>query len=52
MPSPPDDRDYTVETVALAAAPIPEEYVMQGMTVLNQGSVGSCVAHACATAMG
>ena len=32
---------------------IPEEYVIQEkMKVLNQGSVGSCVAHACATALG
>ena len=52
LPSPPDDRDYTIDTVALAAAPLPEEYLCDGMKVLDQGSVGSCVAHACATAMG
>lgn len=52
MPSPPDDRDYTVETVALAAPPLPETYLCDSMKVLNQGSVGSCVAHACATALG
>ena len=52
MPSPPDSRDYTVETVALASAPLPKTYICDKMKVLNQGSVGSCVAHACATAMG
>lgn len=52
MPSPPDSRDYTREKVAMAAQAIPETYLMTGMKVLNQGSVGSCVAHACATAMG
>lgn len=50
--SPDDDRDYTVKTVALAAIPLPEEYRIDGMKVLNQGSIGSCVAHACATSMG
>ena len=52
IPSPPDERDYTAETVALAEAPRPETYIQTGMTVLNQGSIGSCVAHACATALG
>ena len=52
QPSPPDERDYTVETVCLAEAPLPETYLSTGMKVLNQGAVGSCVAHACATAMG
>ena len=52
MPSPPDSRDYTRESVCLASQPIPETYLSTGMKVLNQGSVGSCVAHACATALG
>ena len=52
LPSPHDERDYTVSTVCLAEAPIPEEYVCKGMKILNQGAIGSCVAHACATAMG
>jgi C1A family cysteine protease len=52
MPSPPDSRDYTRESVCLTAQPIPETYLSTGMKVLNQGSVGSCVAHACATALG
>ena len=51
-PSPADDRDYTVDTVALASAPLPKTYLQSGMKVLNQGNVGRCVAHACATAMG
>lgn len=50
--SPEDKRDYTCKQVMIAAMPIPEEYRVSGMAVLNQGSVGSCVAHACATAMG
>lgn len=52
LPSPPDARDYTVKTVALAEAPIPEEYICKDMKIINQGAIGSCVAHACATAMG
>ena len=51
-PSPPDDRDYTIDTVACASSPLPKTYIQTGMKVLNQGNVGSCVAHACATAMG
>ena len=52
QPSPIDVRDYTIEMVAMAEAPLPETYLCASMKVLNQGSVGSCVAHACATAMG
>lgn len=52
LPSPEDKRDYTLSQVCQAAAAIPEEYTAKGMKVLNQGAVGSCVAHACATAMG
>ena len=52
QPSPLDVRDYTIEMVAMAEAPLPETYLCNSMKVLNQGSVGSCVAHACATAMG
>ena len=52
IPSPYDSRDYTVSTVSLAEAELPEEYLVEGMKVLDQGSIGSCVAHACATAMG
>jgi C1A family cysteine protease len=51
-PSPEDKRDFTIETVALSALPLPKVFISSGMKVLNQGSVGSCVAHACATAMG
>lgn len=52
QPSPLDVRDYTIDMVAMAEAPLPETYLCNSMKVLNQGSVGSCVAHACATAMG
>lgn len=52
MPSPLDVRDYTPTTVCLTEQPIPSTYLTSGMKVLNQGSIGSCVAHACATAMG
>lgn len=42
LPSPEDKRDYTVETVSLAEAPLPEEYIVSGMKILNQGAIGSC----------
>lgn len=51
--SPPDDRDYTIDMVAMAdTVTLPETYLCTGMKVLDQGAIGSCVAHACATAMG
>lgn len=52
--SPEDTRDYTVKKVMdMAEAPLPEEYRTTGkVAVLNQGSIGSCVAHAISTAMG
>lgn len=52
QPSPLDTRDYTLESVCMGAVPIPKTYLRNDMKVLNQGSIGSCVAHACATAMG
>ena len=52
LPSPEDKRDYTVEKVSLAEVPLPEEYIVSGMKILNQGAIGSCVAHACATSIG
>lgn len=52
LPSPDDDRDFTCAYIA-ASKGLPEEYIVpKKMSVLNQGSVGSCVAHACATALG
>lgn len=52
LPSPPDVRDYTPETVNLAAVALPEEYELPYKTpILNQGAYGSCVAHALSTAM-
>lgn len=52
IPSPDDSRDYTVAKVGLTANVFPEEYRTEGnVKILNQGSIGSCVAHAIATAM-
>lgn len=52
LPSPPDDRDYTLETVcAVDLEELPEEYLVSGdIPVLNQGANSDCVAHAIATA--
>lgn len=52
MPSPPDDRDYTAETVCLMAQEsFPEEYRTEGnIPVLNQGVNSDCVAHSLAVA--
>lgn len=49
-----DDRDFTAATVGIAcAADIPKEYKLPFvMPVLDQGNVGSCVAHAICTAYG
>lgn len=52
LPSPLDERDYTLDTLSLSAGDLPEEFLVKGMTILNQGTIGSCVAHACATSMG
>ena len=52
LPSPPDDRDYKLETVcAVDVTEIPDEYLTEGkIPVLNQGANSDCVAHAIATA--
>lgn len=52
LPSPPDDRDYTLETVcAIEDIELPEEYRTEGnVPVLNQGANCDCVAHAIAVA--
>lgn len=49
QPSPIDERDF----IACTGAPrtFPKEYLADKTGVLNQGSIGSCVAHSCATAM-
>jgi hypothetical protein len=44
--SPVDVRDYKLATVA---EEFPETFVLPTVSVKNQGSVGSCVAHACST---
>lgn len=52
IPSPPDDRDYTLETVcAVEDTELPDEYRTEGnVPVLNQGANSDCVAHAIAVA--
>lgn len=53
LPSPPDERDFACRSMPFFQMEIPETYLPKKyMKVLNQGSIGSCVAHACATAMG
>lgn len=49
--SPQDDRDFHQEDVMKATLIFPEEYLSSQTPVLNQGTVGSCVAHALATCM-
>ena len=44
--SPYDVRDYKIATVAKE---FPESFKLEEVSVKNQGSVGSCVAHACST---
>ena len=51
MPSPEDPRDFTPAMVVAEVREFPEEYEAPATEILNQGSVGSCVAHSCATAL-
>jgi len=51
MPSPEDTRDFTPAMVAAEVREFPEEYEAPETEILNQGSVGSCVAHSCSTAL-
>lgn len=53
IPSPQDDRDYTIDMVMGAdEEELPASYRTEGnVPVLNQGSISSCVAHAIAVAM-
>ena len=46
--SPEDDRDFHQEDVMKATLILPEEYLAPQTPILNQGTVGSCVAHAIA----
>ena len=52
VPSPLDARDYSIDCLGGVESQIPKTFRLRGMKVLNQGFIGSCVAHACATAMG
>lgn len=47
LTSPYDVRDYKIAHVSTQE--FPEEFVLDSVTVKNQGSVGSCVAHACSS---
>lgn len=51
--SPIDERDYTLATLNIPSTKeIPKTYILPNkVKILNQGSIGSCVAHAIATAM-
>ena len=54
MPSPVDERDYTPAMAGIPQATqkvFPEEYEAPKTQILSQGTIGSCVAHACASAM-
>ena len=47
IPSPIDKRDYVVTFIPTDQVQLPNEYTTPNLTqVLNQGTVGSCVAHA------
>lgn len=49
-PSADDDRDF-VACITSESTNFPKEYLSNATDVLNQGSIGSCVAHACASAL-
>ncbi len=49
--SPADDRDFHQEDVMKATLILPEEYLAPRTSILNQGTVGSCVAHALVTCL-
>lgn len=52
IPSPIDDRDYTLEDVMESEVSLPEEYRTEGkVKIMNQFIYGSCVAHALSAAM-
>lgn len=48
-PSPEDNRDFIA--CLTAAEEFPEEFLAPQTEIFDQGAVGSCVAHSCATAM-
>jgi C1A family cysteine protease len=47
LTSPYDVRDYKI--AGASTEEFPEEFSLDGVTVKDQGSVGSCVAHACSS---
>lgn len=51
MPSPEDTRDFTPAMVTAETKEFPEEYESPETEIFNQGSIGSCVAHSCSTAL-
>lgn len=51
IPSPKDLRDYKVAKVARKQVELPTEFQLAPTAIKNQGSVGSCVAHALSSAL-
>lgn len=52
LPSPPDDRDYTVSAaLEISGDDLPEDFFVWQPPAENQGSVGNCVAQALANIM-
>jgi len=50
VPSPPDERDIALSSITPEIQRYPEEFPpIFDLTISNQGSVPSCVGHACAT---
>lgn len=47
--SPYDMRDYKLAATVSTDETFPEEFTLPSVSVKNQGSVGSCVAHACSS---
>lgn len=53
IPSPKDKRDYKEKDVCTGEIELPKTYKSEyKVAVINQGAIGSCVAHAIATTMG
>lgn len=49
LPSPDDDRDYSIEKLLVKAPKLPRSYMTDlGQPILNQGEVGACVGYSIA----
>lgn len=51
IPSPIDERDYTMSTVGMSVGELPESYECKSVKILNQGTIGSCTSHSIVTNM-